>query len=28
MNPILEQISLLGIVPVIALDNVEDALPL
>jgi 2-dehydro-3-deoxyphosphogluconate aldolase/(4S)-4-hydroxy-2-oxoglutarate aldolase len=28
MNPILEEISLLGIVPVIALDNVEDALPL
>jgi len=28
MNPVLEQISLLGIVPVIALDNAEDALPL
>lgn len=28
MNSILEEISLLGIVPVIALDNVEDALPL
>lgn len=28
MNPILEEIRLLGIVPVIALDNVEDALPL
>ena len=28
MNPILEEISLLGIVPVIALDNAEDALPL
>lgn len=28
MNPILEEIRLLGIVPVIALDDVEDALPL
>ncbi|HCA69070.1 MAG TPA: 2-dehydro-3-deoxyphosphogluconate aldolase [Lachnospiraceae bacterium] len=28
MNPVLEEISLLGIVPVIALDNAEDALPL
>jgi 2-dehydro-3-deoxyphosphogluconate aldolase/(4S)-4-hydroxy-2-oxoglutarate aldolase len=28
MNPILEEISLLGIVPVIALDHADDALPL